>query len=117
MDNNTRSLLIFFLILGIGLGLYWEKHQGQLPSVSPDILPNETMSHIRFLSNDDKGGRYPGTMQSKNVISYIIRHFRAFGLTPGAERDSYVQTFDLVDGLKLGDKNEMILGGDSLLIS
>ena len=90
MNNNTRSLLIFFLILGIGLGLYWEKHQGQLPRVSPEILPNETMNHIRFLSDDDKGGRYPGTIQSKNVISYIIRHFRAFGIMAGAKNDSYI---------------------------
>ena len=117
MNNNTRSLLIFFLILGIGLGLYWEKHQGQLPRVSPEILPNETMNHIRFLSDDDKGGRYPGTIQSKNVISYIIRHFRAFGIMAGAKNDSYIQTFDIVDGLRIGTKNEMSIGSDTLSIS
>ena len=116
MNNNRYSLLIFFLILVLGLAMFWAKHQGQLPNSSPEILPNEIMNHIRFLSDDDRSGRYPGTLESRSVVSYIIRYFRSFGIRPGGENDSFVQPFNIVDGIGLGNNNEMVLGGDSLLL-
>ena len=116
MNNNRYSLLIFFLILVLGLAMFWAKHQGQLPNSSPEILPNEIMNHIRFLSDDDRSGRYPGTLESRSVVSYIIRYFRSFGIRPGGKNDSFVQPFNIVDGIGLGNKKEMELGGDSLLL-
>ena len=97
--------------------MFWGKHHGQLPSTSPDILPNEIMNHIRYLSDNDRGGRYPGSIESRDVISYIIRHFRSFGIRPGAENGSFVQTFNIVDGIELGKHNEMVIAGDSLSLS
>tara|TARA_Y100000590_G_scaffold469742_1_gene659451 strand:- start:12280 stop:14088 length:1809 start_codon:yes stop_codon:yes gene_type:complete len=115
MNNNRQTLFIFFLILGLGLAMYWGKHQGQLPNTSPEILPSEIMNHIRFLSDDVRSGRYPGTLESRSVVSYIIRYFRSFGIRPGGENGSFVQSFDIVDGIELGKHNEMVIGGDSLL--
>ena len=97
--------------------MFWGKHHGQLPSTSPDILPNEIMNHIRYLSDNDRSGRYPGSIESRDVISYIIRHFRSFGIRPGAENGSFVQTFNIVDGIELGKHNEMVIAGDSLSLS
>ena len=64
MINNLRVLFVFFLIPILGLAMFWGKHHGQLPSTSPDILPNEIMNHIRYLSDNDRSGRYPGTIGS-----------------------------------------------------
>ena len=117
MNKNSYSLLIFFLIIGLGLAMFWGKHQGQLPNTSPEILPNEIMNHIRFLSDDARSGRYPGTLESRSVISYIIRYFRSFGIKPGGKNGSYIQSFDIVDGINLGKDNKLIIAGDSLLPS
>jgi len=117
MIKNLRVLFVFFLIPILGLAMFWGKHHGQLPSTSPDILPNEIMNHIRYLSDNDRSGRYPGTIGSRDVISYIIRHFRSFGIRPGAENGSFVQTFNIVDGIELGKHNEMVIAGDSLSLS
>ena len=117
LNNNSQSLLIFFLILGLGLGMFWVKHQGRLPNSSPEILPNEIMDHIRFLSDESLQGRYPGTIESRSVISYIIRYFRSFGIRPGGENGSFVQPFNIIDGIELGKVNEMLIGSDSLTLN
>ena len=114
MNNNRQTLFIFFLIFGLGLAMFWGKHQGQLPNTSPEILPTEIMNHIRFLSDDARSGRYPGTLESRSVVSYIIRYFRSFGIRPGGENGSFVQSFDIVDGIELGKHNEMVI--EALLI-
>ena len=116
MNENRRLLLFFFLIIGIGIALFITKNEGFSPSNSPNILPNEIMDHIRYLSDDDRKGRYPGTMESRDVISYIIKQFRSYGIKPGINNRSYTQTFDLIDNLELGENNYMIVNQDTLSI-
>ncbi len=116
MNENRRLLLFFFLIIGIGVALFITKNRGFSPSSSPNILPNEVMDHIRYLSDDDRKGRYPGTMESRDVISYIIKQFRSYGIKPGINNRSYTQTFDLVDDLELGKNNFMVINRDTLLL-
>ena len=116
MNENRRLLLFFFLIIGIGVALFITKNRGFSPSSSPNILPNEVMDHIRYLSDDDRKGRYPGTMESRDVISYIIKQFRSYGIKPGLNNRSYTQTFDLIDNLELGENNFMVIDGDTLSI-
>ena len=88
----------------------------RLPNTSSEILPGEIMNHIRFLSDDVRSGRYPGTLESRSAVSYIIRYIRSFGIRSVGENGSFVQSFDIVDGIELGKHNEMVIGGESLLI-
>ena len=82
---------------------------------SPSITENDIMDHIRYLSHKDRVGRYPGTRGSKDVISYLIRQFKSFGVKPGGVNGSFVQPFNITDGIELGKNNSMTVNGDSLV--
>ena len=116
MNKNTSSLYTYIFIVFLGLAMIQMKNFGTFRSgSSPSIIENDIMDHIRYLSHKDKGGRYPGTRGSKDVISYLIRQFKSFGVKPGGENGSFVQPFNITDGIELGKNNSMIIDGDSLV--
>ena len=111
MSENDRSLYLFLFIALLGAFLIQNKRGDS----SLDITKDEIMSHIRYLSHENRGGRYPGTRGSKDVISYMIKQFKSYGVAPG-HRGSYVQPFDITTGIKLNDGNYMVVNGDTLVI-
>ena len=116
MNKNTNSLYAYILIVILGLAMIQMKNIGTYQSgSSPSITENDIMDHIRYLSHNDRAGRYPGTRESKDVISYLIRQFKSFGVKPGGENGSFVQPFNITDGIELGKNNSMIIDGDSLV--
>ena len=116
MNKNTNSLYTYILIVILGLAMIQMKNIGTYQSgSSPSITENDIMDHIRYLSHNDRAGRYPGTRESKDVISYLIRHFKSFGVKPGGENGSFVQPFNITTGIELGKNNSMIIDGDSLM--
>ena len=116
MNKNTNSLYTYIFIVFLGLAMIQMKNFGTFRSgSSPSITENDIMDHIRYLSHKDRVGRYPGTRGSKDVISYLIRQFKSFGVTPGGENGSFVQPFNITDGIELGENNSMIINGNSLV--
>ena len=116
MNKNTNSLYTYIFIVFVGLSMIQMKKFGTFRSgASPSITENDIMDHIRYLSHKDRVGRYPGTRGSKDVISYLIRQFKSFGVKPGGENGSFVQPFNITDGIELGKNNSMIIDGDSLV--
>ena len=111
MSENDRSLYLFLFIALLGAFLIQNKRGDS----SLDITKDEIMSHIRYLSHENRGGRYPGTRGSKDVISYMIKQFKSYGVAPG-HRGSYVQPFDITTGIKLNDGNYMVVNVDTLVI-
>ena len=65
------------------------------------------MKHIRFLADDKRAGRYPGTRESRDVISYLINNLKSYGVQPGGESGSFKQTFSILDSVKLGENNSL----------
>ena len=65
------------------------------------------MKHIRFLADDKRAGRYPGTRESRDVISYLINNLKSYGIQPGGESGSFKQTFSILDSVKLGGHNSL----------
>ncbi len=116
MNKNTNSLYTYIFIVFLGLAMIQMNNFGTFRSrSSPSITENDIMDHIRYLSHKDRVGRYPGTRGSKDVISYLIRQFKSFGVKPGGENGSFVQPFNITDGIELGKNNSMIIDGDSLV--
>jgi len=116
MNKNTNSLYAYILIAFLGWALIQMKNSGTYQSgSSPSITENDIMDHIRYLSHKDRVGRYPGTRGSKDVISYLIRQFKSFGVKPGGVNGSFVQPFNITDGIELGKNNSMTVNGDSLV--
>ena len=109
MNENKRALYLILFIVAIGAILIQTKKTG----LSSDITSDEIMGHIRYLSHESRGGRFPGTRGSKDVIAYMVKHLKSYGIEPGANH-SYVQPFDITSGIKLGDGNYALVNGDSL---
>ena len=107
MTDNKRLLSTISIILAIGLCFYWFQQIGPGDIGSPEITESDIMKHIRFLSDDDRAGRYPGTRESRDVISYLINNLKSFGVQPGGENGSFKQTFSLLDSVKLGRNNSL----------
>ena len=110
MENN-RSLYLFGTIIAVGLILV----QAKKSKLNTEITENEIMQHIRFLSHKDRGGRYPGTRESKDVISYIVKSLKSYGVKPGAG-NSYIQPFNIKTGIELESSNYIVLNSDTLSV-
>jgi len=116
MNKNSNSLYTYIFIVILGLTMIQMKNFGTFRSgSSPAITENDIMDHIRYLSHKDRVGRYPGTRGSKDVISYLIRQFKSFGVKPGGVNGSFVQPFNITDGIELGKNNSMIINGNNLV--
>ena len=111
MTDNGRLLSTTLVIIVIGYCLYWYRGFGPGDVGSEEIIESEIIDHIRFLSDDKRAGRYPGTRESKDVISYLIKQFKSFGLSPGGTNNSYTQSFSVMDGIELGANNQLIIEG------
>ena len=107
MTDNRKLLSTISIIIIVGYCFYWFRQIGPGEVGSPDIIPADIMKHIRFLADDDRAGRYPGTRQSRDVISYLINNLKTFGVQPGGNNGSYKQTFSLLDSVKLGKNNSL----------
>ena len=109
MSENKRALYLILFIVALGAILIQTKKTG----LSSNITNDEIMGHIRYLSHENRGGRFPGTRGSKDVIAYMVKHFKSYGVEPGV-KDSYVQPFDITSGIKLGNDNYALINSDSL---
>ncbi len=117
MNENSRTLLVFIIIIALATVLVRFKNSGSYRTVlSTEITKDEIMEHIRYLSHKDRAGRYPGSRESKDVISYLISNLKSYGIKPGVGGDSYVQPFDFTDDIELGEKNTLIIDTDTLLV-
>ena len=74
MNENKRALFLIVFIVAFGAVLVQTKKTG----LSSDITKEEIMDHIRYLSHENRGGRYPGTRGSKDVIAYMTRQLKSY---------------------------------------
>ena len=114
MKDKNKYIYSIILIVLVGYGFYWFREYGPGYIGSSNIEELEIMSHIRFLSDDERAGRYPGSRESKDVISYITKQFKRYKIEPGASRSRFIQPFTIVDSMSLGDKNYFYFNSDSL---
>ena len=109
MTNNRRILYTIFIIILIGYCFYWLRQKGPGEAGPPEITTSDIIKHIKFLSDDNKAGRYPGTRESRDVISYLVQNLRTYGVKPGTKTNSYTQPFSLLDSVKLGENNSFAI--------
>mgnify|MGYP001166898617 FL=1 len=117
MNENRKALItiVFISIIGFFL-IQLNKDSNKRANSSFNITENEIMNHIRFLSSENKKGRYPGSRESKDIISYLIKEFKSYGVKPIIENASFVQPFEIKSDIELGKLNYMIVNDDSLKI-
>ena len=109
MTENKSLLSTILIIIVVGLCFYWFRQVGPGDVGSPDISKTDILEHIKFLSDDKRAGRYPGTRQSRDVIAYLINQLKTYGVQPGGESGSFKQTFSILDSVKIGKNNSLKL--------
>ena len=109
MNENKKTLYAVFIFLIIGFGLVQTKRSTSDSEISED----EIMGHIRYLSHEKRGGRYPGSRGSKDVIAYITKQFKSYGVQPGV-KNSFVQPFEINSDIVLGDSNYVEVDNNTL---
>ena len=81
---------------------------------TPKITASEVSDHIKYLSSDELGGRFPGTEGDRLTEDYIIDEFKEYKITPAGE-DGYKQPFDYISEIKLGSGNSLSIGNGELI--
>lgn len=101
---NTRLIRILALSL---CSLTLSSAQG-----NPDITADELRAHVQFLASDKLEGRGTGTEGERLASEYLVRHFKRIGLKE-VGNSGYLQQFDYISGVKLGDDNSatIVTGG------
>ena len=111
MNESSRSIYAVISILLIGFVLVVSKDN----TSSSEITEDEIMTHIRYLSHDNRKGRLPGTRGSKDAIAYLIKNFKSYGVKPAFGK-SYTQPFDIKTGIQLGPLNNLVINKDTMSI-
>ena len=106
MNDNKRAIftIAFVFILGFFL-IRLKKDFNSSKNSSFEITEKEIMRHIQYLSHEDRKGRKPGTRESRDVIAYLIKELKSYGIKPGVKNQSYTQPFDIETGIELGENN------------
>ena len=112
MNESTRSVYALIGIFLIGFVLIINRSK----SSSSEVTEDEIMNHIRYLSHENRSGRLPGTRGSKDVIAYLIKNLKSYGVRP-AFGESYTQPFDIQTGIRLGPKNTLMINKDTIVVN
>ncbi len=80
------------------------KSAGTVPAFSAQ----EFLDPIKFLSSDKLKGRGDGTPEIDEAAHYIVARFRKFGIEPAGDNGTYLQSFMITVGAKLGGNNSLV---------
>ena len=116
MNEKKKTLIAMAVLVALGYGLFLKNSTGLSVGNSSDITEEEILEHIIFLSEDNMKGRYPGTRESRDVISYIANEWRSVGVKPAGDNCSYVQPFDIADGVEIGKETSFSIDGAELIL-
>lgn len=83
-------------------------------AVTPEITPDEVISHIAYLASDRLAGRKAGSPECAEAGHYLAGRFREYGLTPAGEGRTFYQYFEFPTGVRLREGNRLVLylGGE-----
>jgi aminopeptidase YwaD len=81
---------------------------------NPKITSSEVLEHIKYLSSDELGGRFPGTEGDRLTENYIIKELEGYGVKPAGD-NGYLQPFEYTSEVKLGTNNKLSLTNGELV--
>ena len=83
---------------------------GPDPAAAETISADKYMDHVRFLADDELGGRGNGTPGLERAAEYLATQFRIHGLRPAGEDGTYFQTLEVTTDAAIGPDNGLELG-------
>ena len=86
-------------------------HRGRRRQAAAPTLPSTEwmIEQVKLLSAPDTDGRGSGTPGAERAARHIADVFRAAGLRPGGDGQSYLQAFTVPTGTRLGAVNTLAL--------
>ena len=75
------------------------------------------MKDVAYLASDAMKGRGDGSPELDQAADYIAEQFRAAGLQPAGDGQSFFQGFEITTGAVLGPTNEVAIDGARLKIN
>ena len=109
--GRARVTALVFVLLFLGR-----------PSASALEIPQVVASawdslkvHARYLASDELTGRGVDTPGIKLARDYIAREFARYGLRPGGDNATYLQSFDVATGVKVAQPTLLSLNGETPL--
>ncbi len=99
---NRIVLWVIFVAISVNLQAQRRKRKNKkdtAPVVAKLINEQNLRQHIQILASDSLQGRRTGTIGEQLASSYIRSQFADIGLLPKGNNGSYLQTFDVFDGL------------------
>src|SRR5262245_30495478 len=72
------------------------------PAAVPGLSPERYLAHVTYLARDEMNGRGNGSPELEQAADYIAAQFRAAGLRPAGENNTYFQTFEITTGANFG---------------
>jgi peptidase M28-like protein/PDZ domain-containing protein/PA domain-containing protein len=96
---TRRLLFLGFLVVAL---------VAAAPGAAPPLPPAEWMlEQVKTLSDPAMEGRASGTPGAARAAAHIAAAFKAAGLTPAGEAGTYMQSFSVPTGLRLGPANAL----------
>lgn len=88
-----KSVLVSSLAVLLGLALSNTASANNVPQATEQARVERAQEWINFLASDELKGRKTGTPEMKQVHAWLEQRFKAIGLKPLPETDSYRQEF------------------------
>ncbi|MFC2092692.1 M20/M25/M40 family metallo-hydrolase [Bacteroidota bacterium] len=113
LKNVFNYTLLISLVLFLSFSLFDDKDDIEKYRDN-NITDDEIYQHIKYLASDELEGRFPGTNGDKLAQDYIAKEYKVYGLQPAGDNDSYIQNFNIITKLQLGEKSnlEITTNGD-----
>ena len=90
MKHKLSSLALAVLVAACAAGPSRPTPE-DIDRAAAAMTADDLVSRIRVLSSDDFEGRSPGTRGEQLTVDYLVREFKALGLSPGNPDGTYVQ--------------------------
>jgi len=76
--------------------------------LTPDITDADLRAHIGYLADDRLAGRMTGSPGAKAAADYIAEQFKAAGLKPFGDNDTFFHAFSFNAGIRVADSGNAL---------
>ncbi|RDC62697.1 M28 family peptidase [Adhaeribacter pallidiroseus] len=110
--NKPLILILLLGVLRIGTPYAQNlKINKNTASLLQTVKPENLQAHVTFLADDRLKGRLPGTPGYQMAVDYAVEQFKAAGVEPAGENNSYLQPVRLRKAFTNKDATLAVING------
>jgi aminopeptidase YwaD len=80
------------------------------------VILTNLQTHVSYLANDKLEGRRTGSAGEKLAYEYISNEFTKNGLTPKGDNGTFIQAFEVNEGMQINPSSHLIINGFDLQV-